>query len=306
MPSSQRRLAAGFPCMETSIPVRIIARTNSACGTCNTMSYSNTYNSPAEICRLIISYQLLRTPRHLKRVLQRIDATWQHLHGEADLDDILIVTALRESATSVYEFLLGHIDAARHELDEALLNTTTVKSDWDRLLESLPNRQAIQGLVDQLGIEQLSTSPALGDIDAPQGVHLSGPNDYFRRIISEQLSPDELRDQTVLRDIDAWRQTRAGLLVDRLASASESDRYASMWAHFAARHADDELHELARDVATSLLQRDGCEATADHPALFALLRRCRDQLHRDQNMEWGSGANFGGRPGKFKFRGQIL
>ena len=230
--------------------------------------------------------QLLRTPRHLKRALQRIDTTWQHLHGEADLEDIMIVTALRESAPSVYEFLLGHIDAARHESDESLRDTTTVKPDWDRLLESLSNGRAIQGLVDQLGIKQLSTSPALGDIKTPQGVHLSGSRDYFRRIISERLSLDELRDQTVLSDIDAWRQSRAGSLVGRLASASEGDRYPSTWAHFAARHADDELPELARDVATSVLKRDGSEAAAYHPALLALFGSCRDQLRRDQNREW--------------------
>ena len=123
--------------------------------------------------------RLLQTPRRLKQVLRRVDLIWHQLHGEADLEDIIIVTALREATTSVYEFLVTHIDAARHGPDELLAPNTTLTEDWNRVTASL---SAARQLVNLLGIRQLSEGHSQGSGSSPQGVHLSHPVDYFRRI----------------------------------------------------------------------------------------------------------------------------
>ena len=123
--------------------------------------------------------RLLQTPRRLKQVLRRVDLIWHQLHGEADLEDIIIVTALREATTSVYEFLVTHIDAARHGPDELLAPNTTLTGDWNRVTASL---SAARQLVNLLGIRQLSEGHSQGSGSSPQGVHLSHPVDYFRRI----------------------------------------------------------------------------------------------------------------------------
>ena len=230
---------------------------------------------------------LLQTPRQLKHVIQRVDATWQHLHGEADLDDILIVTALRESATPVYDFLVTHMDAARHEPDDMLPRTMTVKSDWDRLLEQHSATHAIQRLVDLLGIDQLTSEHARPPTDSLQGVHLSDPTDYFRRINAEQLDAGQLPDQTVLSDIRSWQESRAGSLVEMLAGATnDNDAYPNIWRHFSSRHNNNELVELASQVAQRVLETDASEARADHPAMQSLWVTCNRTLPKDQHQDW--------------------
>ena len=231
--------------------------------------------------------RLLQTPRHLRQVLRRVNLVWRQLHGEADLDHIVILTALREAAPSVYEFLVTHMDVARHGPDELLAPGGALTERWNRLTESLSNGSAARQLVSLLGMQQLSEGGQQGVGLSPQGVHLTHPVDYFRRIAAERLDPEELRDQTVLDDIDKWRQSRGAALVDRLLAADgEADRYPRVWLHFSERHATSELTELATLLVERVLDRDGREAEADHPALSALSYTCGRRLRPDQESEW--------------------
>ena len=155
------------------------------------------------------------------------------------------------------------------------------------MLESLSNGLTAQQLVNLLGIQQLSEGGHQGVGPSPQGVHLTHPTDYFRRIAAERLDPDELRDQTVLDDIDTWRRNRGGTLVERLLSADEeADQYPRVWLHFSERHATGELTELATLLVERVLDRDGRKAEAEHPALVALSHTCGRRLRPDQESEW--------------------
>ena len=228
--------------------------------------------------------RLLQTPRRLRQVLRRVDLIWRNLHGEADLEDITILTALREAATPVYEFLLTHIDVARQRPDGTLPPVANLTNRWNDLTASPSYGPAARQLVHLLGIEQLSDG---GGRYSQQRVHWAHPVDYFRRIAAGQLDPEELRDQTVLKDIDSWRQRRAGSLVDRLVAANaDSDRYAVVWLHFSERHVTSELTELTSGVVERVLSRDGAQATANHPALVALSHTCNRRLQQDQEVEW--------------------
>ncbi len=242
---------------------------------------------------------LLRTPRALKHALRRIDQTWQTLHGEADLDDIIILAALRQAEQPAYDFLTGAIDAARHEPSEILPRTMTVKQEWQEAKKGLTNPGAVQRLVDLLDIQQLMEGPVVSSTRSPQGLHMSEPTDYFRRIAAEALDLDELRDQTVLRDILDWRRTRGGNLVASLLGESgETGHYAGVWEKFSAFHLstvppDTELMELTSAVVTGVLERDGAAAAGDHPAIIALWRTCGRQPQNGQFDEWLHGLILG-------------
>ena len=230
---------------------------------------------------------LLQTPRALKHVLRRVDRVWRDVHGEVDVDDVFVLAVLRQSAQPEYDFLLSHIDAARAEPSEFLPRTMTITDDWAQLLNAQPNRLAAQRLVDLLGIARLSDSPPQNVAAAPQGVRHAEPADYFRRIVAEQLDPDGVRDQVVLQDMEAWRKDHASAMVDRLVEATaNTTKYVEIWEHFTFRCSEEDLVELTSTVAQRVLERDGREAAADHPALLALWRRCNRRLPQDRYAEW--------------------
>ena len=230
---------------------------------------------------------LLQTPRALKHVLRRVDRAWLNLHGEAELDDIVIISALRHGAEEAYTCLIGGIDAARHEPDAMLPRTKTVKDEWEKVIGNTANGAAAQRLVDLLGIKQLTKSLAVNVASSPQGVHKNEPTDYFRRIVAEQVDPTELHDQEVLRDIERWQASRDVTLVDKLVGVSEeNEEYTRVWEHFSFRHSEAELMELTERVVASVLKRDGSSAQGDHGAIIALWRRCDRRLRPNQRADW--------------------
>ena len=230
---------------------------------------------------------LLDTPRSLKHVLKRVDYAWNNLHGEVELDDIVIVSALRHGAEPVYRFLLADIDAARHEPDDMFPRTKAIKEEWGRVLANVSAGPAAQKLVDLMRIEQLTKDTIFVGIDSPQGVQESDPVDYFRRITAEELGPSELRDQSVLRDIEEWKGTRRGSLLDRLLASSDADEeYSRVWEHFSDRHTNAELMQLVEQLVAKIKERDGSAAAADHRALNGLWRRCNRRVWENEQEKW--------------------
>ena len=231
--------------------------------------------------------QIVQTPRELKRVLQRVDATWRDLHGEVDLEDLLVVTTFRECLPQVYDFLREHIDAARLTADPGPFGPSAVGDDWNQLLETLSSPESARRLAALLGITQLSGDREQSTDRSPQGVHLTEPTDYLDRIHAEGIDSSETRDQSVLRDIHAWEQGQAESLIEHLAAARGDDRrYAAVWEHFAFRHTPDKLVQLMVGTVRFLLKTDGTDATMNHPALLALWRACHNQLLDETNKSW--------------------
>ena len=230
---------------------------------------------------------ILDTPRSLKHVLRRVDYAWNNLHGEVELDDIVIVSALRHGAEPVYRFLLADIDAARHEPVDMFPRTKAIKEEWSRVLANVSAGPAAQKLVDLMRIEQLTKDTIFVGIDSPQGVQESDPVDYFRRITAEELGPSELHDQSVLRDIDEWKGASCGSLLDRLLASSDADKeYSRVWEHFSDRHTNTELMQLVEQLVAKVKERDGSAAAADHPALIGLWRRCHRRLAKNEQQDW--------------------
>jgi hypothetical protein len=111
-----------------------------------------------------------------------------------------------------------------------------------------------------------------------QSVQEAEPTDYFRRILSEEIDPGDLRDQTVLRDIAAWVNGEANTMVDQLAAATERyERYVTIWEYFASQITDERLNALIDTLFERHLQTRPVEARM--PALMACWR-IRNRRHR--------------------------
>ena len=233
---------------------------------------------------------LLRTPRALKHVIRRVDQAWSNLHGEAELDDIVIISALRYGAPDAFEFLLANIDRAREGPNPLQPDTGSVKGEWEKLLASLPSGKAVQRLVDLLGIAELSRGFQDDASLSPQGVRIEDPVDYFSRVVAERIGPEELRDQEVLRHIEQWKSGEAEPLVNRLVPDDPGDgHYASVWMHLTRRPDEKALVELAELVVDRLLLIHGPSASVNHPGLSVLRVKCGQCLPKNQYADWLTG-----------------
>ena len=230
---------------------------------------------------------LLQTPRELKHTIRRVDRVWSNLHGEAELDHILILFALRHGAPEAYKFLLANIDRVREDSTQMGTNVEPIKKDWEKLLSRLPNGPAVQRLVNLLGVEQLKNGPPQVATLSRQGIHIQRPVDYFARVAAEELDSNELRDQEVLRHIEQWKNGQFNSLVERLVPMSGvDDHYAQVWSHLAIRPDETALIKLTDLVVDRLLTIHGASASGEHPALLALWVKCGRSLPKNIHAQW--------------------
>lgn len=227
---------------------------------------------------------LLGTPRIMKQVLHRVDSLWRTLHGEVDLDDLIILTTLRSSAPGIFQFIVTNIDVARKTsdgLEDGLLEQ--FQQQWKKVLHREPNADAVGRLVDLLGIPQLRAEKAPNPRadETLQGVHLDDKPDYFARIIAGKVSSDEARDQDVLRDIELSESGDVGNIANRLVqSTTSSDSYMLAWKRFSKPTAK-ELIRITNVVIDILLERDGSSVAPDDLVLVELSLKLRECLNDD-------------------------
>lgn len=220
---------------------------------------------------------MLSTPRSLKHVLRRIDNVWEELHGEVEIDDLIILSALRHSAPSTYHFIIMNIEIARANSDGLEKGSLgRFKDRWNAVLEEENHPHAVRILVDLLGIEQLRSPDGPNPVadKCPQGVHVGRSPDYLARIVSGQMKENEVRDQHVLHDIEEWGQTwsrdaESHNLIDRV---TFEDDYRAAWEHFHNLSQEEFMH-LFDKVITLLVKRHGPNIDPDDPALRALARK---------------------------------
>ena len=222
---------------------------------------------------------LLQIPRAFKHVMCRVDQVWNKLHGEAELDEILIICALRYGAPDAYEFLLRHIDIARMDPGtwkpdiEAL---DKFKDEWKKFVESIPNGRSVQALVDLLEIKALHSGDHVPLVRSPQGVHMRDPVDYFSRIVAEELAPTELRDQDVLQDIRRWEIDQEDSLINRLVPENAvDDHYLRVWSNLAVQLGEQDIIDLTMAVVERALSIYGPSIELAHPALVTILEKSR-------------------------------
>lgn len=229
--------------------------------------------------------KLLANPRSVKQALHRIDHVWEQLHGEVDLGDLIVLTILRCCARETFQFIVANIRVARltsDGLERGLIEG--FRKNWKQVLSQETHQEAVCYLVDLLGIAQLraETAPSLDADASPQGVHLGGTTDYFARIISGAIAADEVRDQRVLRDIEAstsgdHRKVAEGLV----SSAASKDTYMSTWERFSQPTVRD-LLDISGAVIDILLVRTSSAVDPNEPALVVLSRRLQAKQSSDE------------------------
>jgi len=233
---------------------------------------------------------LLTSPRKLKHFIRDVDRAWRQLEGEVELNDLIVLTALRHGAAEVFDFLVENVEVARSERRERDVlggaAVKTVKARWENLRNSLAEPTHVQTLVDVLDLNQLSSDVTISSQSSPQGIHNGEPVDYLGRILAGQLLPGEIRDQEVLRDIGAWKSSRSGPMLEKLKTATpESDQYVKLWEHYSGRLSEDELIEITGVLIADLVNRLGADASIQHPALLAVWRRCNRRIHNSKT-DW--------------------
>lgn len=194
------------------------------------------------------------TPRQLKHVVRRVERCWRHLVGEVDLDHLIAVSVVKECCPKMFKMLVQHIDAVRQKSDEFNKRPDAAKKAWEDLIKEDAESAIAVPIVRVLGLAQTSDR-RMPRSRSTQGAFLTEPTDYLRRMLAEELSDSEVRDQTVLRDIDDWVTGANSHLVDRLGLGTEDPRYSSIWRHFAWRIPNEKLAAFADQVFESVLTR---------------------------------------------------
>lgn len=252
---------------------------------------------------------LMQTPRMLRHTLRRVDHAWGKLYGEAEIDDLIVMSALRECSAPTYAFILRNFERACQQIDqteqreERSESSTdmgsecmppTIRTEWEKMLQSEQEPSAIRQIVDLLGIEQLRspTTPNLVSDTSPQGVCVdSAP--YFSRIVSEEIDVDEVRDQRVLRDIANFEKGNRQELAEGLIDCTKlGDQYRAIWCRFSpAQWAH--ISNVGQVTFSALVASHGTDIDYHHPALVVLPARLRKiqqiidlEIQYEEIQEW--------------------
>lgn len=243
---------------------------------------------------------LLTTPRALKHVLRRTLRAWDALKGEIDFDDMLLANTLRYGAPEAFNFILDEIDALRlppargpqgrsedhrfksqKERLEAKWAATVRDSGWSAesarqlLCELLPGAKRYFG----------DLSSAIGVEDRPQGVRVSGPVDYWQRLLNEEVNSGQIPDQQALEAMRAAMAGKPDELAERLAN---DEQFTRLWEHFADfLEPSSLLLDIAQKVIDLLVSQHGRDAAGDHFAMLALWRQAHRRVdHSSSTNDW--------------------
>lgn len=206
--------------------------------------------------------ELLNTPRNLKFTLSSILRAWGQLSGEVDLDELIIMTALRHGAGPAFSFVLRRSFELRllvtHQANESKEDqkqreqqSEELRTEWrEAAAESRTDSRALDILLCNLfpkafaitGKDRWNQSNRVQSVNSKRG------EVYLERIVSGFMSKNAVRDQDVLRDLVAVSQGEGyGAFADRFARSRE---FADLALFFDQPHT---LSQSARRETSALL-----------------------------------------------------
>ncbi|MEW4486533.1 P-loop NTPase fold protein [Thalassoglobus sp. JC818] len=225
--------------------------------------------------------RLLNTPRALRHALSLTYRGWQNLYGEINFDHLLAVNVLRYVAPEAFSFVLRHWHRFHEKPPEYVIESdrmdriqTSLCQEWSEVCSVVDwDVEAARALIDlilpsaQLWLEGTDSS----SLDRLQGVQ---DERYWNRALTENVSPDDVRDQTVLRDIKQWFDNPIGEAA--LAVGISTDpAYSTVWEYLAHEwfyNQRDEILLLSSQVLAQIQQRDGCEASNESQGFMPVER----------------------------------
>ena len=164
--------------------------------------------------------KLLNNPRVLKTALRRTSQAWNVLCGEIDFDDLFLATVLRAAAPDVFFFINQNIEQIRSLITDRAeskdrsnksredlhteFNTITKEVNYDiEAVESLMHF-LFPGWSKNIGSYTFMREP----VRKYQRVENSWPTDYWARLAREELIPNEINDQSILKAITEWNKSK--------------------------------------------------------------------------------------------------
>lgn len=180
--------------------------------------------------------RLLDNPRSLKRVLSSIVDAWSRLHGEVDLDELIIVTCLREVAPTAFDYLATFrtsFNAVKPSSDRAveaqderkMQRIAYLKERWlHAASQSEHDAQTLGRLIGEL----VYSSTHITGCEVNKAQRLQSIADskgevsdiYWGRLTSLALMENEPKDQEVLLAMKNAKDGDVRLLVEGMSASS--------------------------------------------------------------------------------------
>jgi hypothetical protein len=224
---------------------------------------------------------VLNTPRRLNHALRQTYFVWHRLHGEVEFQELLIAMAIRVATPQAWAFLIGSTDrlrrlepsAAEQTFDSTRLaaliekRRATLHEEFDQVNVDDEILRPLDELIARLFRGWQPDAPA-GNV-SPQSVTVSGPTDYWQRIVSEAVTG--ACDQDVLRLLKGWQVADH---LSQLALRSFANRqWSDKLEQFHSFISGPLLEELFEQVIEKQIEKSGPSANMnDNPALLALWR----------------------------------
>jgi hypothetical protein len=156
---------------------------------------------------------VVTTPRDLKFALSAILRSWDGLHGEVDLDELIMMTVLRHAAGPAFSFLVRrsvdlrllssrfHASEGESEKKQREENIQALKNEWRRAVaDSRADESALDVLICNLfpAAFAITRRRDWNQANRVQSVNSDRSEVYLERITSGNVSRDAVRDQDVL------------------------------------------------------------------------------------------------------------
>ena len=215
---------------------------------------------------------LLNTPRSLRHALGRTLSAWQTLYGEIAFDHLLGVNILRFGAPECFNFLIRRWDRLHSRPDLNRFNTQAridgirqaIFDDWNRTIENVEwnPTAAIQVMQSILPATEYWLVDAVRSGNSQRGWQQVSEERYWNRAVNEAIDDDDVRDQEVIRDMQAWTDA-PGTTTDLVRKLTSLPHYANIWEKLAdalfAQPPDDILL-LCEQVITRILDQEKASA----------------------------------------------
>ncbi|SFH99477.1 P-loop NTPase fold protein [Planctomicrobium piriforme] len=240
--------------------------------------------------------RLLNTPRALRHTLGLTYRTWRNLFGEIDFDHLLAINVLRYAAPEAFSFVLRHWHRIHdqppdymHRHGQLNVIRASLRREWEHVCGGADwDPRAARAIIDLI----LPSTPTwldetdYGGQPRPQGVEQER---YWQRALNENIAPDEVRDQIVIRDIQQWIDSPVpdAPLVTGICSKS---RFSNVWEDLAYRYFSDDRERillLCTQVLDRIRLQHGPAASSDCQGFIAIWRYAnRHAGHVESNARW--------------------
>jgi len=233
---------------------------------------------------------LLSTPRSLRHALGRTFSAWRTLHGEIDFYHLLAVNILRFGAPECFQFLLRRWDRIHSSpsqqpafgQERLRVIRRAILNDWNHTVERVEWNPA--AALEVIKFILPMTEYWLVN-DSYQGNSQSGRQHvseerYWIRAINEDIDANDVKDQEVIRDIQAWLEV-PGSETELVTKLTTLPRYADIWENLAGSffsNRSDKILPLCEQVICRILTEQGSQACSKSQGFYQTCRYADKRL----------------------------